>query len=321
MVRSRLLRRYYKSAVLGWEKPKSFHWVKIVNNEGYWKWVRADRGIRGKLLRNPPIHLYQTVLGFRTNNPPRGYQTDGYVLGRSLLFDADVLEKGVPISFWKIVDCADMIQELLESIQDRGQYKVKRVIFSGFRGVHVVVEPAESMYEPVKIIPDKPNNWKLREYIRKRVYLARSIGNWCTGWDWKVTADPWRVARVPWSMHGSSALRAISISPPYTSKHLQQQIATASPFSKTRKIKVRVTRSIPLFTFLDGETYGPYHKGWATKIPIAVALHLIWQNLAKPRETGPQSSGGWFEKGWQILFRKVESSKNMAPAYNEGVGS
>ena len=70
-------------------------------------------------------------------------------------------------------------------------------------------------------------------------------------------------------------------------------------------------QSVSLFTFIDGETYGPFRKGWATKLPIAVALHLLWQDLAKPREQGPTQAGAWFDRGWQILFRDSANRRDV----------
>jgi len=72
-----------------------------------------------------------------------------------------------------------------------------------------------------------------------------------------------------------------------------------------------MTKSVPLFTFVNGETYGPFRKGWATKLPIAVALHLIWQDTARSREEGPAQAGAWFDRGWQILFHFNADKRNI----------
>jgi len=149
---------------------------------------------------------------------------------------------------------------------------------------------------------------------------ARSIGHWCPEWDWTVSADIWRVVRVPWSIHGLSALRAITFTPPYTPNRFREQLKQASPFSFERQLRIRIIRPVPLFTFIDGETYGPYREDWVTRLPIAVALHLMWQDSAKPRDPGPWSAGAWFERGWQILFHESASKEVMVKSPVGGDG-
>ncbi|MFW9886756.1 MAG: hypothetical protein ACFFER_01150 [Candidatus Thorarchaeota archaeon] len=296
-----------------WERPRSFHWAKVVDDSGKWKWTRADRGIRGRLLRNPPIHIYQTVNRFRTEGPPRGHQAKGYFLGGPLFFDLDIGDKGFPLSIWQLRESATKIQELAELLTDFDSYHIKRITFSGFRGVHVVFDSVERE-ESIELGPRVHSSPAFKERKRRRMMVARSVGNWSPGWDWKVSADLWRVSRVPLSLHGASALEAIPLFPPYTPKHFGEQVANASPFSFSSKLRIRTIQPVPLFAFIDHETYGPYRKGWATKLPIAVALHLIWLGLAKPREPGPQNAGGWFERGWQMLFQtNVPERINQSP--------
>lgn len=309
-VRKQLLKRYYKSAVLEWARPKHTHWAKVVDSNGNWRWTKADKGIRGKLLRDPPIHIYQTVVRFRSEMPPRGYKTRGHYLGGPLFFDIDSSDKESPFSLWRIMECADRVQALAEFLADRGDYRIRRVNFSGFRGIHVLADFAD-IPEVVILDDDILKNKRLKEIRKERLLIARSLGNWLPDWDWRVSADIWRVARVPRSIHGKSALSAITFTPPYTAKRFRNELIAASPFSPAKKIRIRFTRSVPLFTFIDEESYGPYRKGWATKLPLAVALHLIWQDKAKPREAGPHQAGLWFENGWQTLFRVKGSVDDM----------
>lgn len=318
-LRTILLRRYYRSAALGWFRPKGLHWAKIVTDDRYWRWTRTDNGIRGRLLKNPPLHIYQTVMRFKTDEPPRGYRTNGYLLGGPLLFDTDLIDKKEPFSIWTIVDAAAMIQDLIETVKDRGDFRVTRVMFSGFRGIHVSMDRTEKETPPIAL----KSNKRCRELLSLkylRMQVARSLGYWCPGWDWQVSADIWRVSRVPWSIHGTSGLRAIVFNPPYTSKSLEKQISLATPFSQEKKLLVRMTRFIPAFTFIDSITYGPFFKGWATKLPISVANHLIWQDLAKPREEGPKNSRNWFSKDWQMLFRHHALKSGMDYHQEEGDG-
>ena len=205
-----------------------------------------------------------------------------------------------------------MVRDLQEMLQDRGEFRAVRVLFSGLRGIHVLVEEDREDFEPIRIDSESRRNWAIVEYIRERYQVARSIGKWCQGWDWQVSADIWRVSRVPWSIHGSSALRAIPLEQPYACSSFRDQLRAASPFSLERRFRIRTIRPVPLFTFINGESYGPFRKGWATKLPLAVALHLIWLGLAKPREKGPSQVGAWFDKGWQLFFRSGASSNGMA---------
>ncbi len=310
MLRSELLRRYYKSASLGWFHPRSLHWAKIVTSSGHWKWIRADKGVRGRILRDPPLHIYQTVLKFKSSRPPRGRETCGYLIGGPFLFDVDLIEKNQPFSLWRIIDSADMIQEIIQTFQDRGEFRTARVMFSGFRGLHVAIASHIEPDTPIHLVPSqKSRDLQTLLYIRKQT--ARAIGYWCPGWDWQVSGDIWRVARVPWSIHSKSALRAVPLKPPYESRSIQEQLRTSSPFSADRKIRVRMTRYAPHFVFVDGESYGPYRKGWTTKLPLSVALHLMWQGLAKPRELGFNQADKWFSKDWQTLFRYKEPGNSM----------
>jgi hypothetical protein len=296
-LRSKLLKRYYKSAALGWFRPRTLHWAKIVDSEEQWRWIRADRGIRGRLQRQPPVHLYQTVNMFK-----RGHDTRGFYLGGSLLFDADILDSDQSFSLWRLMDSVELIPLLQEYLMDRGNYDLQSVIFSGFRGIHVMFKPEAGLERPIDLGQSVESQRSFQSLRLEKEQLARSIGMWVEGWDWKVSADMWRVTRVPWSLHGRSALRAINLKPPYSPKNFRDQIQNASPFTFSRSLRVRIKRPVSIFTFIDGETYGPYPKGWATKLPIAVAMHLIWQDKAKPREEGPSAPGRWFNRGWQSLF-------------------
>jgi hypothetical protein len=292
--------------------------VKIVTANGIWRWVQAKSGIRGRFLKIPPVHIYQTIARFKTKAPPRGKDTKGFFIDSPFIFDIDLISKTNPINLWTILDGIHYIDELLDFLNNRGQYKIVRVIFSGFRGLHIIVQSEQDSNACPHIvrIPSK----EFKSIRLERYQLSRTIGFWFPLWDWRVSADIWRVSRVPWSIHGKSALRAIIFKPPYSMKHIREQLRLASPFSFSRKLRVRITRPIPLFTFIDGETYGPYRKGWALRLPIAVALHLIWQDGAKPRESGPISSGRWFETGWQIIFQKG-CYQDLIESKQEGDGS
>ena len=255
------------------------HWAKIVTQDKEWRWLRADQGACGYIKRNPPLHIYQTLLRYQGTAPPRGYESEGYLLGGPILFEMDASTKGEPCNLWTLIDLIYSIEELREILTDYGQYRITRVMFSGFRGVHVIIKSSERQSNPIRFPLDQKNRNLLRDLIKERKQLARSIGKWCSGWDWRVSEDIWRVARVPWSIHGKSSLRAITLQPPYTSNNMQSQLRHASPFSLQRKINIRISRSVPLFTFVDGEIYGPYRKGWRAKLPLAVAVHLIWLML------------------------------------------
>ena len=277
--------------------------------DGFWRWTKPHQGIRGRLVKHPPLHVYQTVCKFKTEEPPRGQESTGYFLGGPLIFDADLTEKKEPFSLWRLMDSANMVLELVETLEDRGEYQLKQVLFSGMRGIHVLLEDTSVLREVIQLRKRKSRD--LRDHIRERFQTARSIGKWCKGWDWKVSTDIWRVSRVQWSLHGASALRALPLKKPFTATSFRDQLQAASPFSNVRKVRIRMKKSVPLFTFIDGETYGPYRKGWATKLPIAVALHLIWQDLAKPREQGLTQAGAWFDRGWQILFRGSANRRDI----------
>lgn len=319
MLRHTLLRRYYKSAALGWFHPKSLHWAKIVTDDGFWRWIRADNGIRGKLLRNPPLHIYQTVMGFKSDEPPRGRETSGYLIGGSIFLDTDLIGKREPFSLWRIIDAAPMIQELIENIRYRGDYRIGRVMFSGSRGIHVSALLVSGKNRPISLI-HRRRNAPLQSLVQFQKQTARSVGYWCKGWDWKVSADIWRVSRVPWSLHGESSLRAIPLKPPFTSKHIQQQLREATIFSETKDLHIRTTCEVPPFAFTDGETYGPFRRGWATKLPLHAAIHLIWSGLAKPRECGPVNPSSWFNGGWQMLFKDHDNHVAMEYLPQGGVG-
>jgi hypothetical protein len=308
-----LLRRYYKTAQLGWFHPKILHWAKIVTNDGYWKWIRADGGITRKLYKLTPVHVYQTILRFKASKPPRGRKTSGFLLGGPILFEADILDKKEPFSLWKLIDSSSMIHELIEVMRDIRDYRVSRVTFSGFRGIHVVFDDPKPFENPIPLSKQMMFCKGFKNLVRERKQLARSVGFRCKRWDWKVTADIWRVARVPWSIHGSSSLRAIPLQIGSNTSSLKKQIKEASPFSFSSSLNVRIKYPVPYFVFIDDESYGPYRKGWATKLPIAVALHLIWLDLARPRERGPINIAKWFERGWQIMFQAGSQITHQQP--------
>lgn len=309
-LRIRLLRRYYKSADIEWMRPKNLHWIKIVDTSENWRWIQPDQSARNRICYFSPLHVYQTVLRFKTENPPCGHKTSGYLLGGPLFFDVDVIEPNTPISIWKIGECASLINELEDILKDKGFGKIIRASFSGFRGVHVFVQHNNDSSELVSLeINEKSHDWK--NFGLERRYIARSVGNLQPMWDWRVSTDLWRVARVPRSIHGRSALQATNFSSPYTTKRIIQQMTNATPFSLSKEIRVRITHSTPLFTFVDRESYGPFRKDWVTRLPIAVALHLNWLGFAKFRELGPRNIGDWFEHGWQMLFRYTGSRHDM----------
>ncbi|MFW9887645.1 MAG: hypothetical protein ACFFER_05645 [Candidatus Thorarchaeota archaeon] len=294
-LRSQLISNYYRRVNPDWTRPRILHWAKLVSQDGHWRWSRSDMGMRGKLIRHSPLHLYQTVMRIKSENPPRGRVTQGYLLGGPLFFDIDVIDDGTPFSLWRILDCIGLVEDLFDAILDRGGYKIGSVVFSGFRGIHMTFD---SIDPELPIVLKHNHNSELRSMKRERIQLARSIGNWLPRWDWQVSGDIWRVSRVPLGIHGTSALAALRLTLPLTQKNLRNHLSQASPFSLRRSIRLRMRRPVPLFTFIDGETYGPYRKGWATKLPIAVALHLIWSEFAKPREQGPKNASRWFWEGW-----------------------
>ncbi|NWF96381.1 MAG: hypothetical protein HXY34_09600 [Candidatus Thorarchaeota archaeon] len=308
--RSALLRQYYGAAQLGWFHPRSLHWAKVVTEDGFWRWIRSDSGVRRRLLKKPPVHVYQTVLRFKTDGPPRGWRSTGYLLGGPVLFETDLFDKSEPLSVWKVVDSIHIIDGLVDLMRDRGDYRPDCITYSGFRGVHVMFSQSTTPKSFITLEGQDSRPRDLRNFVRSRKHMARSVGCWCREWDWKVSADIWRVARVPWSIHGSSALRAIPLKPRSTPSSVTRQLREASPFSFTSSIHVRTKRHIPPFVFVDGETYGPYGKGWTTRLPIAVALHLIWQDLARPREAGPRRTSTWFERGWQVLFHASAEARH-----------
>ncbi len=317
-IRSELLKRYYRTAALGWFEPKSLHWAKVVTQEGYWKWTKAINGVRGRLLKDPPLHVYQTVLRIKSRKPPRGSDSSGYFLGGPLIFDMDLIPKDKPFSLWQIMDIGESILELVEHLGNLGEWKLDRVMFSGSRGVHAAFTNDDTT---VISLRNRDELWKLRDFKRERKQTARSIGYWCGEWDWRVTADLWRVSRVPWSIHGSSSLRAIPLKPPFSSKHIQEQIREASVFTNSRHLRVRLIRDVSSFTFIDGSTYGPFTRGWATTLPISVALHLLWKGYAKPREHGPKEYKNWFSQDWQTLFRYNSSRLHMVADSKGGLDS
>jgi len=276
------------------------HWAKVVTEDGRWKWIKPHQGIRGRLVRDPPLHVYQTVLSFLTSKPPDGRRSKGLLLRGPLLLEADLIQRGTPFNLWRIVDACDLIRDASETVDDRLGWKLKRAVFSGSRGIHLTFASPDIPERPLRLSRNSIGV-DLRNYIRERRQIARSMGYWRREWDWEVTSDIWRVARVPWSVHGLSALRVLPLEPPYEPKGIVRQLREASPFSFDRKLRVRMKRHVPPFTFIDEQTYGPYPKQWVTKLPLAVAIHLFWGDLAKPAEKGPTSPSGWFESGWRIL--------------------
>jgi len=304
LLQKRLLKQYYKSAQLGWFHPKFMHWTKIVDQDGYWSWMRTDSGIRNRLLKYTPLHIYQTLLRFRTNGPPRGRKSKGYLLGGPILFEMDLFDKREPLNLWKLVDSIPMIQELVEFMRYRDNYRLQRVTYSGFRGVHVVFERDDPITKPITLNDKGKPARALKDYIKERKQLARAVGYHCRGWDWKVSADIWRVTRVPWSIHGTSSLRAIQLQSVRSNNILKEQLVDASPFSFSIELEVRMKRNVPSFVFIDNEYYGPFRKGWRTKLPVAVAIHLIWLGFAKPREEGPRDISSWFDRSWQLVMKK-----------------
>ncbi|MHA1769959.1 MAG: hypothetical protein ACTSYL_01670 [Candidatus Thorarchaeota archaeon] len=317
-LRKLLLRRYYKTAIMDWLQPRILHWAKIVTLWGKWKWERSDFGIKRKLVRYPALHVYQTVLPIKSETPPRGWDTIGYLLDDAIFFEMDLLDNGAPFNLWRIVDSVPKIMDLIDRLQDYSDYNLTRIVFSGFRGIHLHFKHQKATIEPIRLTGRKHRSRTLKDLSKERLQTARSIGYWSRVWDWQVSADLWRVARVPWSIHGSSALIAIALRRPITSKSIREQLVKASPFSSSHKINIRMKRHIPSFTFIDGVVYGPFRKGVATKLPINVALHLIWSGMARPRESGPTHSENWFERGWKTLFWKSCTKKHYALYFTQG---
>jgi len=304
ILQKRLLRQYYKTAQLGWFHPKIMHWSKIVSHDGHWRWMRTDGGIRSGLAKFLPLHVYQTLLRFKTKGPPRGKYSNGFLLGGPVLFEMDLFDKNEPLSLWKLIDTIPMIRDLVDFMKYRDNFKLVRITYSGFRGIHVVFDNPDQITKPIPLNGRRFFSRVLKDYIRERRQLARAVGYHCVGWDWKVSADIWRVVRVPWSIHGSSSLRAITLHPIDKPDSLKKQLAEASPFSFSKSLKIRMKRSVPSFVFIDGQYYGPYRKGNYTKLPIAVAVHLMWLGYARPREEGPRNISSWFDRGWQLVMKK-----------------
>ncbi|MBD3407731.1 MAG: hypothetical protein GF411_16555 [Candidatus Lokiarchaeota archaeon] len=112
-------------------------------------------------------------------------------------------------------------------------------------------------------------------------------------------------------MNGKSALCTVPIQWPCSVQTLKNELRYATPFARSRSLNIRIKRSIPVFAFIDGESYGPFRKNSRAKLPIPVALHLIWKDLAKSRETGPKIAANWFVKDWKRFFEQGVSNPTM----------
>lgn len=122
-----------------------------------------------------------------------------YMLSSPLYFDVD---KKL-VSKQTLVATIENTQRLINYIEDRSGRKPSWVVFSGSEGFHVYYWKWDNIPKQYSS-PEK----RIKTFIKSREQILTELLKKEIAVDRSVTADPWRILRVPGTLHGDTCLIA-----------------------------------------------------------------------------------------------------------------
>lgn len=121
------------------------------------------------------------------------------MLSSPLYFDVD--KKLIPKQ--TLAATIENTQRLINYIEGKSGQKPSWIVFSGNEGFHVYYWKWDNIPKQYSS-PDK----RIKEFIKSRRQILTQLRKKEIAVDWSVTADPWRILRVPGTLHGDTCLIA-----------------------------------------------------------------------------------------------------------------
>jgi len=204
--------KYYKSvrfeSELRLPERPSFHHFRfeLFSEKRVFRRVRDvinnKRTLIDLIIRDCPMNVFFTpVKWLDPVNVRRKKEEEiqDYMLSSPLYFDIDM--KLVPEhSFESVIQTT---QELINHIKETTGRKPDWIVFSGNQGFHVYYWDWDNIPQKYSSSTERINVFKqnrrkiLEELHRKEIYVDKS-----------VTSDPWRLLRVPGTLHGKTGMIA-----------------------------------------------------------------------------------------------------------------
>jgi DNA primase catalytic subunit len=145
------------------------------------------------------------------------------MLTSPLYFDVDI-KKGEKIQAAQIA-----VAKLIEIIRNISDREPDLLVFSGRNGFHIYYWN----WDEIPIQFGNPKD-RINEFIKSRRQLLRYLGSKHVNVDNTVTADPWRILRLPGSVHWQTGMIACQVRD--LNEFLPKQDATPFPTDTYREI-------------------------------------------------------------------------------------
>jgi len=189
------------------ERPSFHHFrFEYFSDEGRFRRlrevVRNKETLRKAIINDCPRNVFFSPLKWLDPINVRRKKDDianDYMLSSPLYFDVD--RKLIPTR--TLASAIENVRNLINSIERRSERRPDWIVFSGSEGFHIY-------YWKWDNIPKKYGSAKKRisAFIKSRKQLLTELRQEEIIVDTSVTADPWRILRVPGTLHGDTCLIA-----------------------------------------------------------------------------------------------------------------
>jgi len=162
--------------------------------------IKYKRELQALILDKKPKNVYFTPVKWLAPLDVR--KTTDYMLSSPLFFDVDSKLSSLD-GVKKSVQTAI---ELIEYIRRKYDRHPSWTVFSGRRGFHIYYWDWDDIPKRYQKASER-----IKHFRKTRQRIAKDLLNSRIMIDYSVTTDPWRVLRVPGTLHGETGLIAIRI--------------------------------------------------------------------------------------------------------------
>jgi len=202
--------RYYssnlflKNLVLP-ERPSMHHFrFRLFSNNRFYRveqTIKYKRELQDLIFKKKPRDIFFTPVKWLDPLNIKRSSTD-YMLSSPLYFDIDSDRLSAP----GFCDTEKMTRMLIDYIKCKYGKEPSWIVFSGKRGFHVYYWDWDSIPSECP----KPEQ-RIKVFKQKRTKISDELSRKGIIVDKSVTVDPWRVLRVPGTLHGETLLIALKM--------------------------------------------------------------------------------------------------------------
>lgn len=164
--------------------------------------INSEQVLTEAILKNQPKNVLFTPVKWLDSvnvRRKRDKQVNDYMLSSPLYFDIDA---DLP-HYRTLQPAIDTASKLIDYIDDKKGRRPDWIVFSGSRGFHIYYWEWD----------DVPKHFlsadsRISAFRKNRLELLTELQTNGIAVDKSVTADPWRVLRVPGTLHGNTGLIA-----------------------------------------------------------------------------------------------------------------